>query len=143
LKKINTFCLPFFAAAIVVASCNSVSEKKENHPPLIEMKSFFKNGNKTSFQISPDGKYYAFRADFKGKMNIFVRKLDDTSAVRVTSDTLRNIDQYTWKGQHIIYLQDAGGDENFQLFSVSPDGKTSKALTPFLMGLNLFPAKRT
>ncbi|MGY0041265.1 hypothetical protein [Pedobacter sp. NJ-S-72] len=31
----------------------------------------------------------------------------------------------------IIYLQDKGGDENYQLFAVNKDGTGSKALTPF------------
>ncbi|HEY4787212.1 MAG TPA: S9 family peptidase [Bacteroidales bacterium] len=104
---------------------------KEKPAPFIEMKSFFKNGNKSSFSISPDGKFYAYRADYKGKMNIFVQKTDDTVAVRVTSDTLRSIGGYFWKKDRIIYQQDKGGDENFQVFSVTADGKDLKALTPF------------
>ncbi|MGB5005935.1 MAG: S9 family peptidase, partial [Ferruginibacter sp.] len=52
-------------------------------------------------------------------------------AIPVTNDTVRNIYRYQWKGNRIIYLQDVGGDENFQLFSVAMDGKDLKALTPF------------
>ena len=95
------------------------------------MKSFFKNGDKTSFRISPDGNYYSYRADYKGKMNIFVQKIGDHNAVRVTGDTLRSIGQYFWKGNRIVYVQDIGGDENFQLFSVMPNAENLKALTPF------------
>jgi dipeptidyl aminopeptidase/acylaminoacyl peptidase len=64
-------------------------------------------------------------------MNIYVQKTGDTQAIRVTSDTLRSIDRYFWKGGSIVYLQDVGGDENFQLFSVTPDGSKTRALTPF------------
>jgi dipeptidyl aminopeptidase/acylaminoacyl peptidase len=99
--------------------------------PRIDMKDFFKNGNKSTFRISPDGNYYSYRADYKGKMNIFVQKAGSNNAVRVTNDTLRSIGGYFWKGNRIIYTQDVGGDENFQLFSVKADGTDLKGLTPF------------
>lgn len=130
MKKINSFLL--ITSALFIAGCKSASEKKEEKTfSQIEMKAFFKNGDKTSFQISPDGNYYSYRADYKGKMNVFVRKVNDSTAVRVTNDTLRSINQYFWKGNKLVYLQDVGGDENFQVFSVMPDGSNLKALTPF------------
>jgi dipeptidyl aminopeptidase/acylaminoacyl peptidase len=64
-------------------------------------------------------------------LNVFVEKVGDSTAVRVTNDTVRSIYNYFWKGDRIVYLQDIGGDENFQLFSVTPSGKDTKALTPF------------
>ncbi len=121
-----------FATFIVVfiIGCKSTQDK-ESPAPLIDMKSFFKNGEKSTFRISPDGLYYSYRADFKGKMNIFVQKVGDTNALRITNDTSRSIGQYFWKGSKIVYLQDIGGDENFQIFSVNPDGSALKSLTPF------------
>jgi Tol biopolymer transport system component len=104
----------------------------QKHPaPRIDMKDFFRNGTKSTFRISPDGSYYSYRADYKGKMNIFVQKAGGGNAVRVTNDTLRSIGRYFWKGDRIVYAQDIGGDENFQLFSVKVDGSDLKALTPF------------
>lgn len=106
-------------------------EEKEKPAPLLEMTTFFKNGEKSSFRVSPDGNYFSYRADYKGKMNIFVQKANDSTAIRVTSDTLRSIGGYFWKADRIVYIQDVGGDENFQLFSVKADGTNLKALTPF------------
>lgn len=114
---------------VSLAGCKSSS--KETTATAIPMKDFFKNGIKSSFQISPDGNYFSFRADYKGKMNIFVQKAGDTSAIRVTNDTLRSIRVYFWKNDRIVYQQDVGGDENYQIFSVKTDGTDSKALTPF------------
>ncbi len=99
--------------------------------PLIDVESFFKNGDKSSFRISPDGNYFSFRADYKGKMNVFTQKVTDSVAIRVTNDTVRSIEDYFWKGERIVYTQDIGGDENFQLFSVKADGSNLRALTPF------------
>ncbi|MFC0779340.1 S9 family peptidase [Flavobacterium sp. HJSW_4] len=115
--------------ALALNSCKQ--EPKETPAPLIDVKTFFKNGEKSSFRISPDGNYFSYRADYKGKTNVFVQKVNDTKAVRVTNDTLRSIFSYFWKGDRIIYAQDVGGDENFQLFSVKADGTDLKALTPF------------
>jgi dipeptidyl aminopeptidase/acylaminoacyl peptidase len=130
MKKTGLF-LSFAAATVLsIAGCKS-KEEKEVPAPLLEMTSFFKNGEKSSFRISPDGNYFSYRADYKGKMNIFVQKANDSTAVRVTSDTSRSIGGYFWKGDRIVYIQDVGGDENFQLFSVKADGTNLKALTPF------------
>ncbi len=119
------------AIALIVLASACKTEKKEAAAPFIEMEKFFKNGEKSSFRISPDGKYYSYRSDFKGKMNIFVQKVGDTAAVRVTSDTMRSIGMYFWKTDRIVYLQDVGGDENYQIFSVNTEGTDLKALTPF------------
>ncbi|KVV14920.1 S9 family peptidase [Flavobacterium sp. TAB 87] len=106
-------------------------KEKESLAPLLDLKTFFRNGEKTTFRISPDGNYFSYRADYKGKMNVFVQKGNDQKAIRVTEDTLRSIGSYFWKGNRIVFSQDFGGDENFQLFSVKPDGSDKKALTPF------------
>ncbi len=119
------------AMALIVLASACKTEKKEAAAPFIEMEKFFKNGEKSSFRISPDGKFYSYRSDFKGKMNIFVQKVGDTTAVRVTNDTLRSIGMYFWKTDRIVYLQDVGGDENYQIFSVNTEGTDLKALTPF------------
>ena len=132
MKNLKQLLFPTIIFNLIFAGCKTTTnEKKELPAPIIEMKSFFKNGDKTSFKISPSGLYYSFRADYKGKMNIFVQKIGDNKSVRVTNDTVRSINQYLWKGDHIIYFQDIGGDENFQVFSVNADGSNVKALTPF------------
>ena len=125
------------ALLLVLASCQSNTqerskqEEKEMPAPLIDVKTFFKNPNKSGLRISPDGSYFSYKADYKGRMNIFVQKVTDTIGIRVTNDTLRSIGSYFWKGDRIVYPQDIGGDENFQLFSVKADGSNLKALTPF------------
>ena len=128
----NNLLLVFtLTALILIAGCTSSSKQKETTAPSIDMKLFFKNGEKSNFQISADGNYYSYLANYKNMMNIYVQKIGDTNAVRVTNDTLRSIWRYFWKGDRIAYLQDIGGDENYQLFSVTATGENLKALTPF------------
>jgi dipeptidyl aminopeptidase/acylaminoacyl peptidase len=119
------------AAAIIIAGFTSCNRAKEATAPLIDVKTFFRNGEKDNFQISPDGRYYSYIANYKDMFNVYVQKIGDSNAVRVTSDTVRSVRIYFWKGDRIVYLQDVGGDENFQLFSVAADGTGLKALTPF------------
>ncbi len=117
---------------ITLVVCSPILFSCQEKPaPLLEMESFFRNGEKNSFRISPDGKYFSYRADYKGMTNIYVQKVGDTTAICVTRDTLRSIYTYFWKGSRIVYMQDTGGDENDQLFSVNADGTDLKALTPF------------
>jgi Tol biopolymer transport system component len=129
--KKNQLLLISLTALICIAGCTSSSKEKEAKAPPIDMKAFFKNGDKTGFQISNDGKYYSYLANYKDMLNIFVQKVGEKNALRVTNDTLRSISNYLWKGDRIVYLQDIGGDENFQLFSVTATGEGLRALTPF------------
>jgi dipeptidyl aminopeptidase/acylaminoacyl peptidase len=129
--KKNHLLLLMLTALLLIAGCTSSSKEKETKAPLIDMKLFFKNGEKTGFQISPDGIFYSYLSNYKDMLNIYVQKVGDSNAVRVTNDTLRSIGIYFWKGNRIVYLQDVGGDENFQLFSVTATGEDLKALTPF------------
>lgn len=134
----RTFILTTATFLFVLTSCQSKAEEKKTQTekempaPLLDLKSFFKNGDKSFVLISPDGNYLSYTADFKGMMNVFVQKINDSVAVRVTNDSVRSISNYFWKGDRIIFQQDIGGDENYQLFSVKTDGSELKALTPFL-----------
>ncbi len=133
------FLMSSLAASLVVATTACNSDKNEEQQAAvdapakqIDYKLFFKNPEKAGFRISRDGKYFSYRADYKGKTNIFVQAAKEgAEAIRVTNDTLRSINGYFWKGDRIIYQQDVGGDENFQIFSVSPDGSGVIGLTPF------------
>jgi dipeptidyl aminopeptidase/acylaminoacyl peptidase len=105
---------------------------QQGEVPLIPMKDFFKNAEKRSYQISPEGDYLSFMQPVNSRMNVFVQKIGVETATQVTFATERDIAGYFWKGNNrIIYVQDSKGDENFRLFAVDRDGKNQKDLTPF------------
>ncbi|MCG8554521.1 MAG: S9 family peptidase [Proteobacteria bacterium] len=67
-------------------------------------------------------------------LNVYVAPSSDLSKARpVTSDKKRPVTQYFWAhtNKHILYLQDAGGDENFHVFSVNLKSGKKVDLTPF------------
>ncbi|MCK5078911.1 MAG: S9 family peptidase, partial [Bacteroidales bacterium] len=98
----------------------------------IPLEDFFKNPEKTYFQISPDGKYFSYTAPYENRMNIFVQKIGSKKATRLTSETDRSVAGYFWANKdRILYLKDDGGDENFALYGVDKNGKNLKCLTCF------------
>lgn len=129
MKSTKNLCYALLASLpLFFAACGTKPEEKA---PKISIEDFFKNPDKFSWRISPDGEYASYLSPYHGHTNVFVRKITDSVGTPVTNDTVRNIYRYMWKGDRIVYLQDIGGDENFQMFSVAKNGKDMKALTPF------------
>jgi len=137
MKLISSFRhwpIPVAVVAVIhLSSCGSGNTEQpmaEAPPPTIAMQDFFKNPEKASFRISPDGQYISYRAPWKSRMNIFVQPVSGGEAVQATRDTVRDIGGYFWKGDRLVYSRDVNGDENFIVFSASIDGSDVKALTP-------------
>lgn len=119
----------FTGAAFTLGSCGP---KKEAAAKLIPMEDFFRNPEKTAYQISPDGKYYSYLAPYETRMNIFVQEIGKENVIQLTSDTARDIMGYFWaNNERIVYLRDIGGDENYKLFAINADGSNPVALTDF------------
>ena len=98
----------------------------------IPLKDFFRNPERMSYQISPDGKYLSYLAPYESRLNIFVQDLSSGETTRVTESLKRDIFGYAWKGSNrLIYIQDEGGDENYKLYATDPDGIDLMILTPF------------
>ena len=108
-------------------------------PPLIPREILFGNPARSRPQLSPDGKYLAYLApDDKNVLQVWLRSLEhpaaqDSDDRQITNDKKRGIRSYFWAydGVHLIYLQDADGDENFHCFSVNIQTNRVRDLTPF------------
>jgi dipeptidyl aminopeptidase/acylaminoacyl peptidase len=112
----------------ILFSCEQPVQKA----PQIPLEDFFRNPEKTAFQLSPNGEYFSYLAPWESRLNVFVQKIGADSAVRITSETARDIAGYLWKGDNrILFLKDTGGDENFHLYGVNVDGTDMKGLTVF------------
>jgi dipeptidyl aminopeptidase/acylaminoacyl peptidase len=102
--------------------------------PLIPRRLIFGNPERTGPVLSDDGRQIAFRAPVNGVMNVWVAPVDKLDAARaVTDDTTRGIQQFFWAStsNHIIYLKDKGGDENWRVYAVDLSSGETKDLTPF------------
>lgn len=116
----------------VIGMLSSCKDKKPAQARQIPLEDFFKNPEKTRYQISPDGKYYSFMAPYEKRMNIFVQEIGKDQPVRLTSETDRDISGYFWKNPtRILFLKDTGGDENYKLYGVNADGSNLVCFTDF------------
>jgi dipeptidyl aminopeptidase/acylaminoacyl peptidase len=105
---------------------------KTDRSKLIPLRDFFRNPERSGFQVSPDGNSISFMQPYQNRMNVFVRPRAGGEALRVTSETERDVAGYFWKGStRIVYLKDFKGDENFHVVAVDADGKNLVDLTPF------------
>ncbi|MFN0134034.1 MAG: S9 family peptidase [Phycisphaerales bacterium] len=122
------------AALVGCAGSNKPPAAKADAPTAVIPRSLlFGNPQKAQGRISPDGRRIAFTAPVNGVMNVWVGPADDISKAKpVTSDAKRGIRQYFWAytSQHILYLQDKGGDENWRAYSTDVASNTTTDLTP-------------
>lgn len=102
--------------------------------PLIPLRHLFDNPERAAARISPDGRFLSWVAPRDGVQNVWVAPADGGDPWPVTRDRHRGVRTYLWArdSQRILYLQDAGGDENAHLFAVDRDGdRPARDLTPF------------
>jgi dipeptidyl aminopeptidase/acylaminoacyl peptidase len=115
------------------AAITRAAEGNYDAVPLIPREVLFEDPERAAPTISPDGKKIAYLAPSHGKRNVWVQTIGKDDARPITNDTKRGISIFFWQqdSQHILHLQDSGGDENFHLFQTDIDTKAAKDLTPF------------
>jgi len=100
--------------------------------PLIPLDVLLGNPTKSGPKLSPDGSRLSYIAPVDGVLNVFVGTpgVDDFAAV--TSDRDRGVRMYWWTydSKQLIYLQDSGGNENWNIFVVDIASKETVNLTP-------------
>ncbi|HEY4531092.1 MAG TPA: S9 family peptidase [Luteimonas sp.] len=102
--------------------------------PLIPRDALFGNPERANVQLSPDGRTLSWIAPVDGTLNVWVAPVDNPADARpVTKDSARGIRSYFWSYQPgvLLYLRDAGGDEDFHLYAVDVATGESRDLTPF------------
>ncbi len=128
----------FITLIILLASLGGADtksgEQNRNNRSLISRDLLFGNPDRVTTRISPDGSWLSFLAPKDGVLNVWVGRANSPeSAKPVTNDTYRGIRSYTWTytNQHILYLQDINGDENWRIYSVDLLSGKILDLTPF------------
>lgn len=109
-------------------------------PELISIEDFYNPPAKIGAALSPDGTKIGFLAPWKNRLNVWVQDVaadlsTDTDARCVTADDTRSVMDFMWTDhpRWLLYMQDAGGDENHHVFRVDLDDPDAPAvdLTPF------------
>ncbi len=121
--------LKSISLSIILIGCSNQMNTKA---PLVPMEDFFRNPEKSSFRISPDGNHIAYMKPWKNRMNVHVVNIESNNETRLTSSEERSIYGFLWLGdQRIGYVKDDGGDEDLHFFGVNIDGTNEIDLTPF------------
>jgi dipeptidyl aminopeptidase/acylaminoacyl peptidase len=129
------------ALAAVLTPALSAQQKQGGVEPtptgektgLIPRDVLFGNPDRASPHLSPDGKFLSFLAPVNGVLNVWVGPADNPKEAKpVTDDKKRGIRTHMWAytNKHILYLQDADGDENWHVYSVDLQSKKTTDLTP-------------
>jgi len=111
----------------------SDSISQMNETSIIPRELLFGNPDKATPRLSPDGTRISYIASVDGVMNVWVGPANNpTTSEPVTNDTYRGIRIYFWAytNEHIIYLQDQAGDENWRVYSVNLNSGKTTDLTP-------------
>ena len=108
------------AGGLVAAATSAAAQL----PPLVDRQAFFGEVQIASAEISPDGQWISFLKPYRGVRNIWVKKASEPfSAARpISDDQKRPIRQYFWSrdSKYVLYAQDHGGDENFNIYAIDP-----------------------
>ena len=111
-------------STMVLAGILGASSGLAQQPPIIDRAAFFGEIQIAAAQISPDGQYISFLKPYKGTRNIWVKKASEPfSAARPMShEATRPVRGYFWSrdSKYLLYAQDAGGDENFNVYAIDP-----------------------
>jgi dipeptidyl aminopeptidase/acylaminoacyl peptidase len=110
---------------VFLLDANALAQK--GLPPLIDREILFGNPEISGAQISPDGKFIAFRKPHKGTVNIWVKRADEpfANARLLTNETRRPPRQFLWSrdGKFILFTKDKEGNENYNLYAVDPSAQ--------------------
>ena len=104
-------------------------------PALIPRRTLFGNPRYSNPRLSPDGRLIAYLApDDRDVLQVWLRGTHAADDHILTRDRKRGIRSFRWAcdGQHLIYEQDAEGDENWHQYLVDIHTHQVRDLTPFL-----------
>jgi len=131
----------FVRFAVTLTAFLAPMTSQTQQPPIIDRKLFFGEIEISGAQISPDGQYLTFLKPYRGTRNIWVKKASEpfSTARPLSGEAVRPVRAYFWSrdSRYVLYAQDAGGDENFNVYAIDPaaaaDAKTgvppTRALT--------------
>ena len=121
-----TFVYVSLFMPLIIAGADSL-------PELIPRELLFGNPVRTEARLSPDGRFLAYLAPVDDVLNVWIRTLGAADDKAITRGQTRGIRYYSWAedSKHILYAQDAEGNENWRMYAVDIESQEIKDLTPF------------
>ena len=130
--KIIILLLSLFMAACAVQPTHE-SLKSSALPPLLPVRDFVANTDYNGhYRVSPDGRKLAWKAVAGTREEIFVRSTGQDDARSLGFGAQGYSFVWAQDSRRLLFIKDAGGDENFHLFRVAIDkpGEPPVDITP-------------
>ena len=133
----------YFVSIVLISTLLACSDKpsvenelaeESSPPPLISREILFGNPSRFQGRLSPDASKMSFRAPLDGVMNLWVGERGNFDSVKpITKDTGRGIPSHFWAldSQHVMYIQDKDGDENWHLYRIDLESGETIDLSPY------------
>ncbi len=97
--------------------------KSQPNVQVLPVETFFKSSQKVNYRISPNGKSLAFLQTYQGKLNVFVRAVDDTASMRLTALKDVSVKTVNWVGDERLFCEKEKDSLNsFSAFLINKDG---------------------
>jgi dipeptidyl aminopeptidase/acylaminoacyl peptidase len=114
----------FYFLLMLLASCSN-----EGMVERIPLENFFAAPLKTSFLVSPDGKFISYLKPENNRIHIYVETWDGKNTIQLTCDTNRSISNYFWASNNeILYLKTSPANKDASLVAVKIDGSNNREL---------------
>jgi len=111
--------------AFIICSFLLFSCVKNAKVAKISAETFFNEPEKSSFHISPDGKYLSYLQPLNGKLNLYIQSIDRKETLQITNYQDQGIKYYFWAGNdRLFYVKDKDENDNYKAFAVNSDGKS-------------------
>jgi dipeptidyl aminopeptidase/acylaminoacyl peptidase len=109
--------LYLFTVILLVFALQACNHKQAHEIPV---RNFFRNPEKSTFKISPDGKYISFLKSYKDKQNLFVQNLGDGTEKMVTSFTDYQVRRdYAWTyNDQLVFSQDLNSIKQIRMYAL-------------------------
>lgn len=108
----------YLITLLLIAGCS-----KQPVIEVLPVETFFKNAQQFNYRISPDGKALAFLQLYKGKLNVFVRSIDDTTTLQLTRLEDLSVRDFSWVGNNRLFCEKEKDSSNrCGAFLIGKDG---------------------
>jgi dipeptidyl aminopeptidase/acylaminoacyl peptidase len=107
-----------FVVLLLILGCKSKPKVE-----ILPVETFFTGAQQANYQISPNGKSLAFLQLYQGKLNVFVRPVNDTVSTRVTAFKDASIRIVNWvSNNRLLCVKQKDSINSYNAFLINSDG---------------------